>query len=318
MASRSWFGLKTIGSGKVLLSGSFTTNGSGAVASVYTRGAAFTVVKEAGTGIYRIKLGKSTSDPDVYKAPAVGTSNVESFEAVAVATVQKSTVTPYAVQVKSKTVSAAAPYVDLVVVQPGLSYTAYAETQDTEVLNALLKSGAFAHKVCTAAQRDALITTADATDFASAKTLLTAIGTALQAHDDNTYMHTTADTGRFAFTATFPPVFDADAQDVATEIKTDLNAHIAVVGAAALADVHSGLDHKSLVLSPDATTEGTCVTLANEEKARVNNHFRTTPTDATLCKYMAAASAATLTGAAAVDPLSAEINFLLVLSTGGV
>jgi len=99
---REFEGLMTLGGGLALLGLSFTTDGAGAVSVTNTAGAPAVVTKSAGTGIYRITLGKTASKVDKY------------YKLLAcVPSIGKSTVYGYGIEWKAEDVDGTTPYIDL-------------------------------------------------------------------------------------------------------------------------------------------------------------------------------------------------------------
>ena len=100
---RLLFPLQTNAKGMARIVGHFTTTTAGAVDACYAPGGAFTVTKPGTTGLYKINLGKSTSDVDTY-----------SQLIAALFTIQIDATTGYKIEVDVEDVdSATAPYIQI-------------------------------------------------------------------------------------------------------------------------------------------------------------------------------------------------------------
>lgn len=112
-----------------------------------------------------------------------------------------------------------------------------------------------------------LVTIANATDTASAITLLKGLLVTYAAHRVDTIHHSNADTTNTVASSVADVVDLASANTAANQLRTAMNAHRSQAG------VHFTDDAGNAVSSPIATSEGTLVTLVNEMKADMNGHF---------------------------------------------
>lgn len=126
----------------------------------------------------------------------------------------------------------------------------------------------------------ALVSTADATDLGTSKTLAAALALAVVAHGADTNIHSAADVIAQAAAWASAPAVPADlteVQNVLNELKGDINTH------AANATPHrnkwgamggDGVVVAYAITTADATTQGTANALANAIKAFLNNHSK--------------------------------------------
>lgn len=147
-----------------------------------------------------------------------------------------------------------------------------------EVIQTLCAAGKVAHHQY---KSDDLITTTDATDLASSKTLAAALAVWVPAHGADTDIHTTADTIAEASAWSSSPAEPADlteVQNVLNELKTDINTHVAQTdhhrGSAWGDIVTDGVTAAHAIATADATTQGTANALANAIKAFCNLHIQ--------------------------------------------
>lgn len=119
----------------------------------------------------------------------------------------------------------------------------------------------------------ALVTTADASDLGTSKTLAKALAQALVAHAADTDKHSAADVVAIAAWASNPaePADLTEVQNVLNECKADFNTHIAN------ATPHRGAGGQgkatiAAISTADASNQGTANTLANAIKAALNAH----------------------------------------------
>jgi hypothetical protein len=121
-----------------------------------------------------------------------------------------------------------------------------------------------------------LVSTTDASDLATSKTLAKALALALIAHGADTDAHSTADTIAIAAWASAPaePADLTEVQNVLNEVKADFNTHIAN------ATPHRGVGGQGktavtvVISTTDASNQGTANTLANAIKVALNAHDR--------------------------------------------
>ena len=118
------------------------------------------------------------------------------------------------------------------------------------------------------------ITTPDATDLATSKTLAKALADALVAHGASTAMHSTGETIAIAAYTSDPaePADLAETQAIANEVKADFNTHLDHTG-------HRGVGGQGGHTPADITTadgsdQGTTNTLLNAIKAAFNAHVK--------------------------------------------
>lgn len=130
---------------------------------------------------------------------------------------------------------------------------------------ALRSSGLLPHLAATTA-----VGTADATNTATAVTLVNAIKAAYNAHIASTTYHAAADATNAASSS--DATNEATGITLANELKGDFNAHI-VLTAAHGAVGGAGSFTPATVTTTDASDEATLVALANALKAAVNRHF---------------------------------------------
>lgn len=129
---------------------------------------------------------------------------------------------------------------------------------------------------------DDVISTPDATDLATSKTLAAALALAIPAHGADTDVHTTADTIAQAAAWSSAPAEPANLAEVgaiANELKTDINLHVAQT------DHHRGQPWgtvggdgvvvvKAITTANFASTQGEANALLNAIKAFLNNHMK--------------------------------------------
>ncbi len=111
----------------------------------------------------------------------------------------------------------------------------------------------------------ALITTADATDYATARVLCNVLSASYIAHCADTTAHDNADAVN-VITAVDPATSDNECNLLLTDLKVQVQAHDGQ------ATVHYNADTITIAAA-NATTEGTAVALANELKADMNAHY---------------------------------------------
>lgn len=118
----------------------------------------------------------------------------------------------------------------------------------------------------------AAVTTADATNTATANTLLNAIKAAFNLHLADTDEHLAADATNVIAAANATD--EASGITLANELKADFNLHQALQAAHVghLGGV-GGLAVPAAIATADASNEATLVALANVVKAAVNRHF---------------------------------------------
>lgn len=149
------------------------------------------------------------------------------------------------------------------------------ETAINELLQCLYGTGNLAHH-----KQDDLITTADASDLATSKTLAKALALWIPLHGADTEVHTVADVIATAAAWTSAPDEPAnltEVQNVLNELKTDWNGHItdasAHRGVVAVID-GDGVLTPQAITTADATDQSTANALANALKSYCNNHAK--------------------------------------------
>lgn len=148
-----------------------------------------------------------------------------------------------------------------------------------EVIQTLVDAGIVVHHQQKSAD---LITTPDASDLATSKTLAAALALAIPAHGADTDIHTTADAIAQAAAWSSAPAEPADLAEVgaiANELKTDINTHVAQT------DHHRGqpwgtvggdgvVVAKAITTANFSSTQGEANALLNAIKAFFNNHVK--------------------------------------------
>jgi len=126
--------------------------------------------------------------------------------------------------------------------------------------------------------RGTTVDTADSSSLATSKTLAKALADAFAAHGADTDLHVAADAtlGTLAAAYASTPNEPADlteVQDIANELKTELNLHIALAAShLAIGGRSAGVAALTLVTTTDAINQGTADALLNELKACFNRH----------------------------------------------
>jgi hypothetical protein len=141
------------------------------------------------------------------------------------------------------------------------------------MISSLVTTGMIAHH-----GTDDLITSADASDLATSKTLTAELATWLPAHGANTNIHTAAGTIATAAAWTSTPGEPADlteVQNVLNELKTDWNGHIVDTAAhrGVLGPISGdGVLAPMMISTANATDQSTANALANALKSAFNIH----------------------------------------------
>ena len=147
-----------------------------------------------------------------------------------------------------------------------------------ETIDALVAAGKIVHHQY---KSDDLITTADASDLATSKTLDAALAVWIPAHGADTDIHTTADVIAEAAAWASSPAEPADlteVQNVLNELKSDINTHVAQTdhhrGSAWGDIVTNGVTAAHVIGTADATDQSSANALANAIKAFCNLHMQ--------------------------------------------
>ena len=156
------------------------------------------------------------------------------------------------------------------------------DTGCVDAINAMIDTLVAAGKVVHHEYKSAdLITTADASSLATSKTLTAALAVWIPAHGADTDIHTAADTIAEAAAWASSPAEPADlteVQNVLNELKSDINAHVAVTAAhrgSAWGDiVTNGVTAAHTIGTADATDQASANALANAIKAFCNLHMQ--------------------------------------------
>lgn len=224
-----------------------TTNASGVPTLADSCRSKILTVTQPGTGRYRLTLSRKYNSV-VLQAPSVK-GNVE-----------------LKVTLYDEDVDGSTPYVDLYLVN---------------VFYPLILAGAYPHKAGTT---PTLVTAPNASDLATLKTLCQDICLRVQAHDDDTNIHPTADTGNLAVAAwASTPGLPADLAEciaILNEVKSDWNTHVAKIHALGV-EYHTGDDLRNSISAPNAADQPTSETLANAFKAKFNQSVVAKPQYAT-------------------------------------
>lgn len=280
----------------VLVPFHFTTDGSGDPTLVIDGGGVIVSVARS-TGSYRLTF-------DVPFGTFLGGDAI-----VLAATANKNKL-----QIKAEDVNGATPYVDLMNAAPTATAASGAYNENTTtVLADLVRSGAFPHQAGTT---PTLITAPDADSGASAITLSNALKVFLEAHDDDTNIHPTADTGALAVAAP-TPTDTASTSTALNEMKADWNTHAAKISSGTTY-YHTGSDPRHLITAANGSSDATNYVLANEMKAKFNDSVISKPPAATtLLESGGTQTQATLTTATSEAALlSAAVTGVLFMTKG--
>jgi hypothetical protein len=149
-----------------------------------------------------------------------------------------------------------------------------------EIITSLAAAGIIVHHQYKSAQ---LVSTADASSLATSKTLAKALALAIQSHAVDTDVHTAADVSSAATqaaawaSAPAEPADLTEVQNVANELKTDINAHVAAAAAHRSKWGSAGVDGvitENAITTATATDQDTANALLNAIKAFYNLHIQ--------------------------------------------
>jgi hypothetical protein len=162
-----------------------------------------------------------------------------------------------------------------------LNYPGLREAADRAAIAEVVQTMADGGRCPHYAPNGALVSTADASDLATSKALAWALALAVPAHGADTGIHAAADVIPLAAAWTAYPLVPADlteVQNIANELFTDINAHVAVVAAhRALHGAFSattGAIAVHAITTTAATNQGTANALLNAIKAFLNMHTK--------------------------------------------